>query len=197
MSRQSNLFYRDHYQKMMIVLMIVIALMVVVTSVLLYQIFHRPLPLFFADAAGKQRMTLVSYDEPNLSSSALLKWASKATVAAYTFDFVSYTKQIAAARPYFTDAGWSDYLRSINPLIQTITQNQLFVNSVVSGTPVIANQGELEGRGYVWRVQMPFLVTYQSAEALQKQTYTVVLTITRVPTWKNPAAIGIDQFVMI
>jgi intracellular multiplication protein IcmL len=67
---------------------------------------------------------------------------------------------------------------------------------VVSDTPVISNQGEIPGKGYVWRIQMPFLVTYQSSEGTSKKSYMVSVTIVKVPTWKNPAGIGIDQFVM-
>jgi intracellular multiplication protein IcmL len=141
-------------------------------------------------------MSLTAYHEPDLSPTTLIQWASKAAVAAYTFDFVNYNKQASLARPYFTEAGWNDYVRSISGLIQTIKQNQLLVNGVVSGTPVISNQGNLTGRGYVWRIQMPFLVTYQSSDGTSKKPFNVTLSIVRVPTWENPGAIGIDQFVM-
>ena len=176
----SNHFYRDRYKSIIMALLIALAVLLVLVVLVLYQVFHRPLPLFSARSASGQQMPLMASNQPNLLSSTLIRWASKAAVAAYTFDFVNYNKQIALARPYFTDAGWEDYQNSIYSLIETIAQNQLFVNGVVSGAPVISNQGELPGRGYVWRIQMPFLVTYQSA----------------VPTSVNPAGIGIDQFVM-
>jgi intracellular multiplication protein IcmL len=126
-----------------------------------------------------------------------LRWASKAATVAYTFDFVNYNTQTAAARPYFTEDGWQDYLNSVNNLINTIVQNQLFVNGVVSGAPVISNQGNIPGRGYVWRVQIPFLVTYQSANTTSKQNYFVIISIVKVPTYVNKQGIGIDQFVMV
>lgn len=193
---RSNEFYRDHFQKLIIALVVAIFLMLGMLFVVLYQLSHRPLPVFYA-TNQEGRIRLVPYFEPNLLPSTLLQWASKATVAAYTFDFVNYNRQIAQARPYFTSAGWDDYQRSISNLISTITKNQLFVNGVVSGPPIIVNQGDLEGRGYLWRLQLPFLVTYQSAETLQKQSFTVILTIKKIPTTENPSALGIDQFVMV
>ncbi len=193
---RSNEYYRDHYYMLMIALIAAIIAMLFFVSIVLYQVLHRPLPQFFAKATNGKTLELDAFDEPNLLPKTILKWVSKAAVAAYTFDFVNYDKQIANVRPYFTDPGWVDYQNSVRGLIQTIAQNQLFVNGVVSGAPVIANQGPLPGHGYVWRVQLPFLVTYQSSETTTQRRFTITITLVRVPTWKNPDAIGIDQFVM-
>ena len=189
-------WYIKYYHFFIFSLIVGIFLILLMLVLVLYQIHHRPLPQFSAVAPNGQEMILTSSNEPNLLSSTLIQWASKAAVAAYTFDFVNYNKQAALARPYFTEAGWVHYIDSIGGLIQTIKQNQLLVNGVVTGAPVISNQGVLPGQGYVWRVQMPFLVTYQSSEGTSKKSFTVIVTIVRVPTWKNPAGIGIDQFVM-
>ena len=189
-------FYRDHYPHVIMGAMVIILLLIIAIGVVLYQSIHQPLPVYKAVQADNQQMLLSPYEEPNLLPDTILEWASKAATIAYTFDFVNYNKQIAAARPYFTDAGWADYMRSVNALIQTIVKNQIFVTGVVSGVPVVSNQGELPGRGYVWRVQIPFLVSYQSSETVRKDNFIVVITIVRVPTNINPQGIGIDQFVM-
>jgi intracellular multiplication protein IcmL len=189
-------WYVSYYPYFIFSLIIAIFLILLLLMLVLYQVRHRPLPQFSAIAPGGQEMMLSPSNEPNLLPSTLIQWASKAAVAAYTFDFVNYNKQAALIHPYFTDAGWAQYASSIGELIQTIRQNQLLVNGVVSGTPVISNQGVLQGQGYVWRIQMPFLVTYQSSDGISKKSYTISVTIVRVPTWKNPAGIGIDQFVM-
>lgn len=193
---QPKNFYRDNYQMIISILIVAIVVMISMVVVVLYQVSHRPLPIFSAVAPNGHKMQLPAFNEPNFLPSTLLTWASKAAVAAYTFDFVNYNKQIALARPYFTEAGWGDYQASVQRLIQDIAQKQLFVNGVVSGPPIISNQGDLPGRGYVWRVQMPFLVTYQSAEATSQQSFLVLMTIVKVPTNVDPTGIGIDQFVM-
>lgn len=196
MSNGRNDFYRDHYNKIVIALIIAMLLMLLLVIIVLYQVSHRPLPKFIAVAPDKNQLELTALDEPNLLASTLIAWVNKAAVAAYTFDFVNYDKQIASVRSYFTDAGWTDYQSSVSNLIKTITQNQLFVNSVVSGPIVISNQGELPNVGYAWRMQMPFLVTYQSAQSSSHSFFTVLITIVKVPTSKNPAGIGIEQFIM-
>lgn len=193
---QENSFFRNHFHHMIIAMMVLIVLLIIVVCVVLYQITHRPLPQFSAVGPDGRRMILTAFDEPNLLPDTILQWASKAATVAYTFDFVAADQEVQAARPFFTTDGWQDYLNSVRGVISRIVQNQLFVNSVVSGTPVISNQGPLPGRGYVWRVQIPFLVTYQSGNTVYTQNYLVVLSIIRVPTSMNPQGIGIDQFVM-
>lgn len=194
--RHKNDFYRNSYNSIISILILEIVILLILVSIVLYQIFHRPLPLFSAATPKGQRMQLVASDQPNLLPSTLIRWASKAAVAAYTFDFARYNQQVALARPYFTDSGWRDYQSSISGVIGTIVQNQLFASSVVSGPPVISNQGDLPGHGYTWRIQIPFLVTYNVSEELIVRSYTVVVTVVKIPTTENPTGVGIDQFVM-
>lgn len=194
---QDNDFYRNHYHQILLGLMGLIVLTIIAMSILFYQIINRPLPQFNAMQPDGKKMLLIPSAEPNLLPSTILRWASKAATVAYTFDFVSFNQQTAAARSYFTEDGWNDYLNSVSTLINTIVENKLFVYGVVSGPPVISNQGQLPGKGYVWRVQIPFLVTYQSENTTSKRSFFVVLSIVRVPTHINKQGIGIDQFVMV
>ena len=193
---RDNDFYRKHYHHVIYGLMILIVLMMVGVGFVLYQTTHRPLPTFAAVEPDGKRMGLTAYPDPNLLPDTLLQWASKAVVGAYTFDFVNYNNQIAAVKPYFTETGWRDYLQSVNNLITTIVQNQIFVYGVVAGTPVIANQGPLPGVDYAWRVQIPFLVSYVTTAGPTNRSFLVTLSIVRMSTNINPQGIGIDQFVM-
>lgn len=189
-------FYREHYHHVLLILMGIIVVTILAVCVVLYQVITLPKPQFNAIQKDGGRMLLVPYDEPNLLPDTILRWGSKAATIAYTFDFLDYANQIAAARPYFTNDGWQDYLRSVNTLITTITEKKLIVYGVVSGPPVISNEGALMGREYVWRIQIPFLVTYLSGSDKKTKNFYVILTIVRVPTEVNPQGIGIDQFVM-
>jgi len=194
---QNNDFFRNHYHHVIICVIGLLFLLIIVLAILFYQVMNRPLPQFNAVQSDGKTMLLIPNEQPNLLPDTILRWASKAATVAYTFDFVNYNSQTAAVRPYFTEDGWQDYLNSVNSLINTIVQNQLFVNGVVAGAPVISNQGNIPGRGYVWRVQIPFLVTYQSANTTSKQRYFVIISIVKVPTNVNKQGIGIDQFVMV
>jgi len=193
---RSNEFYRRYYQSIIVILIAVMVLTVMTAFLILYQISHRERPTFSAISPAGHRLELVASDTPNLLSSTIIKWARRAAVAAYTFNFVNYEEQLALARPYFTESGWQDYYNSVTGLLQTIKQNQLFVNGVVVNPPVISNEGDLPGLGFVWRVQIPFLVVYQTAETSTPKNVTAILSIVKVPTTTNPSGIGVGEFIM-
>lgn len=193
--QQNNDFYRSYQPRFIIVLMGATLVAMVWVGIVLFQVYHRPLPSFYAVQPNGQRMMLQPQDLPNLVADTILHFASKAAVAAYTFDFVNYKAEIGLARAYFTSAGWNDYLNSVADVVRGIAQNKLFVTGVVNGTPIISNQGEIDGV-YSWRVQIPFLVTYQSAQSAAQRKFTVLITVVRVPTVEDPLGIGIDQLVM-
>lgn len=196
-SARENNFFARYYAYFLWGLMSGVLGLLVMLLMVTFQLTHRPLPAFKAVAPNEQQMNLAAFQEPNLLPETILRFASKAATVAYTFDLYNYENQLSAARPYFTEQGWRDYLGSVKGLLQTIVKNQLFAYGVVSGTPVISNQGEYPGKGYTWRVQIPFLVTYASASASSTKSYYVVLTLVRVPTSVNPQGIGVDQFLMV
>jgi len=192
---RNNDFYRVYQPRFIIVLMGATVVAMVWVGIVLFQVYKRPLPTFYAMQPNGQRMALQPQDLPNLMPDTILKFACKAAVAAYTFDFVNFRAEVGLARTYFTSAGWDDYLASVVKVLKGIEQNKLFVTGVVNGPPVISNQGEISGV-YSWRVQIPFLVTYQSAQKAEQKKFTVQVTVVRVPTREDPLGIGIDQFVM-
>lgn len=194
---KENAFYETYYHWVLMAFCVLVVLLLMVMGVLLYQTTHKPLPVFYAKQANGESMPLLPFQAPNQLSDTILRFASKAATIAYTFDFVNYQEQLSLARPYFTSAGWSDFQSSISDLVSTIVKNQLFVSGVVVGTPVISNQGPLPGTDYAWRVQIPFLVNYQSANVTTRRNYMVIVSIIKVPTIDNPQGIGIDQFVTV
>lgn len=193
---KDNSFYISYYNWFFYGLMIAIGLLFIMTGLVFWQLYERPLPAYYAVQPDRQKMNLSPAMEPSLIAPTILRFASQAATIAYTFDFVNYEKQIAEARPYFTEKGWKEFNASISGLLSTIRQRQLFVSGVVSGTPVISNEGPLPGIEYAWRIQIPFLVTYKASNTSAKKNYYILLTIVRVPTSINPQGIGIEQFVV-
>src|SRR3990167_5652792 len=191
-----NDFYRRYAHYFILGMIALLLLMIAVVGLVTYQLEHRPLPAFFAQQEDGQKMELTAFYEPNLLPQTILTWASKAAIMAYTFKFQaeSYNEALKLVHPYFTPKGWREYLGPVVSLIDTIEKNQLFVYSVVAGTPVIVNQGPLPQIDYAWRVQIPFLVTYVSANTVYNRKFYVQLMIVRVPTSENPQGIGIEQF---
>lgn len=190
-----NAFYRDNYHYFLYGLSIVMVLVLISVFVSYHLLNTRPLPVFYAKQANGKTMHLASTTEPNLLPSTIIRFASKAAVGAYTFRFDKAMDQISEIKPYFTQTGWEGFLIGVQPLVKYVVGNQLTVSGVVVGTPVISNQGELPGLGYVWRIQIPFLVSFQTESKVSKRRYMVAVSIVRVPTSTNPQGIGIEQLV--
>ncbi len=195
---RDNAFYRQYSHYFFYAVMGFMVLLILAVGRIFFQVLDRPLPQFTAvQPNSTERMVLTPFEEPNLLPDTLIRFASKAASLAYTFDFANYKNQIALARPYFTEGGWVDFNNAISGVVKSVVAKGLFVSGVVSGTPVISNQGVLPGQDYVWRIQIPFLVKYSSDTDSQESSFIVVVTLVRVPTSTNSQGIGIDQFIMV
>lgn len=190
-----NAFYRDNYHYFLYGLSIIMLLVLIMISIVLYQLYSRPLPAFSAKAPNGSVMRLTAATEPNQLPETIIRFASQAVIGAYTLRFDSVNDQVNSVRPYFTDAGWVSFQASIASLVKSVVANRLTVNGVVVGTPVISNQGRLPGLGFSWRVQIPLLVSYQTESKVSRRKYMVAVTIVKVPTGINPQGIGIEQLL--
>ncbi|MDQ5884425.1 MAG: intracellular multiplication protein IcmL [Pseudomonadota bacterium] len=125
------------------------------------------------------------------------QWANIAVVDTYTFDFVNYEKSLEQVSQYFTDNGWYTFLRSLNDSnnLPTVIRKKLVVSAVAIKPPSILMKGILNGV-YSWRIQIPMLVTYQSASDFIQQSLVVTLLVSRISTLENPKGLGIDQFIV-
>lgn len=192
-----NNFYRDGQRKMIIALLISMAANFVLGSMLVYIITHPPAPQYFATSINGRITPLFPLNEPNQSDSAVLQWANQAAIAAFTYNFVNYQSELQASSGFFTSDGWDQFLAALQQSnnLDAVKAKKLIVSAVATRAPIILQKGLLNGN-YAWRVQMPMLVTYQSASEFSQQNNVVTMLITRVSTLNSPRGIGISQFVV-
>ncbi len=192
-----NAFYRDGQRKVMMVLLLSVLANFILAAILTYIVTHPPLPKYFATSISGRITPLFPMNEPNQSDSAVLQWANQASIAAFSYNFVNYRTELQASSGFFTAEGWDQFLKALqdsNNLL-AVKSKHLIVSAVATKAPVILQKGILNGR-YSWRVQMPILVTYQSASEFTQQNNVVTILITRVSTLNSPRGIGISQFVV-
>ncbi len=192
-----NSFYRDGQRKVMLILLLSILCNFVMAGILTYVFTHPPEPKYFATSISGRITPLVALNEPNQSDSAVLQWANQAAIAAFSYNFVNYRTELQASSGFFTAEGWDQFLKALedsNNLV-AVKAKKLIVSAVATKAPVILQKGLLNGR-YAWRVQMPLLVTYQSASEFSQQNNVVTILISRVSTLNSPRGIGISQFVV-
>lgn len=191
-----NAFYRDGQHKLIVVFLLSVVVNIALTVLLIYMVTHPPTPKYFATSSNGRITQLVPLNQPNTSDNAVIQWSSVATMAAYSYNFVNYRSELEAASGFFTGAGWDQFMEALQSSnnLDAVTAKKLVVSAVVTGAPIILKKGMLSDR-YAWRIQMPLLVTYQSASELTQQNLIVTLLVTRVDTLNSPSGIGIAQFI--
>jgi intracellular multiplication protein IcmL len=192
-----NTYYKDGQKKIILILIISMVANVLFGLSLFYMITHPPSPKYFATSINGRITPLFPLNEPNQSDSAVLQWANQAAIASFTYNFVNYRSELQAASGFFTYTGWTQFLNALQGSnnLEAVKAKKLIVSAVATRAPIILQKGILNGR-YSWRVQMPILVTYQSASEFSQQNNVVTMLITRISTLNSPRGIGISQFVV-
>jgi intracellular multiplication protein IcmL len=192
--RLRNNFYRDNYRKVVTALLMALVAIVALVLVISYMMTHRPSPTYFATTAKGRIIPLVPLSVPTMNTEGLLQWATEAAMSAYTFNFINYRQQLQSSRQYFTPNGWNGFMKGLydSGNLKAVISKKLIVNAVPGGAPVIINEGTLNGR-YIWKIQMPMLVTYHSANETFHNTWMVNMTVTRISTLDSVRGVGVDQ----
>ena len=192
-----NNFYKDGQRKLTFILLLSLCVNIITGVLLGYIITHPPEPRYFATSINGRITPLFPLNEPNQSDSAVLQWANQAAIAAFSYNFVNYRNELQASSGFFTSEGWRQFLGALQESnnLEAVKAKKLIVSAVATRAPIILQKGLLNGR-YAWRIQMPILVTYQSASEFTQQNNLVTMLVTRVPTLTAPRGIGISQFVV-
>lgn len=192
-----NEFYKDSQRKIILALFVSIVVNFILGSLLVYIVTHPPTPKYFATSINGRITPLVPLSMPNQSEASILQWANMAAIAVFSYNFVNYRDELQASSVYFTPEGWKQFLNEIarSNILVAVKAKKLVVSAVATAAPIILDKGLLDGV-YSWRVQMPILITYQSASELQETRDTVTMLIRRVSTLNSPRGIGISQIVV-
>lgn len=190
-------FYKDSYSRILFVLLLSITLNFGLASTVLYFIANPPQAKYFATSINGRVTPLTPLDMPNQSDSAVIQWATQAAIAAYTYNFVNYNNELKTASRFFTRTGWGQFLAALkrSESLEIVKKKKLIVSAVAAKAPVILQKGVLNGR-YQWRIQLPVLVSYQSASENMKQRHVVSLLVKRISTLETVRGIGISQFIV-
>jgi intracellular multiplication protein IcmL len=189
-------FQRDNHHRVMIALLVSIVLNVLLAGSFVYIVKHPPAPQYFATTINGRITPLIPLDQPNMPPSTLLQWANSAAIAAYTYNFVNYRQELQSASEFFTPDGWRQFINALEGSnnLSAVIDKKLVVSAVATGAPVILDQKAINGT-YTWIVQMPMLITYQSASASARQSVMVKMTIERISTLNSARGVGISSFV--
>jgi len=191
-----NALSRERYEMVLKMIFGMIGIIVIMLVAIVY-LATRPVEhrYFATDPQGRVREITV-LNKPMPSTEQVLNWTTVAVTTAYTMSFANYQQQLDDIRHNFTKEGWLGFEEALkrSGFIDSLLGNQFVTSSVAQGAPVVAAQG-LVGDVYAWRIQVPIVVTYQSASIRDPKSLMVEVTVVRRPESENPIGLGIAQFV--
>jgi intracellular multiplication protein IcmL len=195
--RLRNYFYRDGYRNTMTALLGSIVVNILLIAIVALQYYIRPAPVYFATQTDGKLIEIQPLYEPLVDEEMLLTWASRAGLAAFSYNFLDYQDDLQQMRQYFTPAGFDNYLTALQQSgnLETVLSKRLVVKAVVTEVPVIVQHGLIKGR-YAWKIEIPMLISYVSASETIEQPILLTMLISRVSTQDKPQGIAIAQFVV-
>lgn len=191
-----NAYSRDRYQFLLRSLFGLMGILAVSVTGNVYLGLQQPENRYFAtDPMGGIR-ELIPLERPIQSMNEVLNWATGALTQAYTMSFANYRESLQEVRPHFTRGGWIGFEEALHAsgVIDSIVNGKLVATAVPQEAPVVVAQGIVEGR-YAWKIQMPILVTYESANQRSSQRTLVTATVVRVSELEHPRGLGIAQII--
>lgn len=194
---QKNSLYRDHYRMALGGTIFLAILCVCLSAMFVMMTLTQPQPKYYATTTTGEVIPLQSLSEPVVTHTYLLQWASLAARAAYNLDFVNYKSQLQAVNPYFTPDGFQKLQTAFNSsgLLDTLIQKKLIMTAIVSGDPVIIQDFVLYGR-HNWVIQLPLLVSFESASEHRRVHVMVTMRVERVPVLDSEKGIQISDFLV-
>jgi intracellular multiplication protein IcmL len=196
MVMERNEFYRTNYRWVIGGLFLAVVMILALLGVIFYQVTHPPTPQYFATTDDGKILPILPLNMPNMSDEDILLWGNNAAIAAYTYNYVNYRRELQAAAEFFTPDGWRKFVRALQDSnnLDAVRIKRLIVTAQPTGAPVLVAKGVDNGK-FTWRVQVPLLVTYINPPQFAQQSIKVIITITRIPNLNSGLGIGISQFV--
>lgn len=192
-----NALSRERYEFMLRAMFVMLGILAVsVTGNIYYGLQETQYRYFAVDPEGGIR-EVVPLERPIQATHEVINWATDSIMQAFTLSFANYETQLADYRHLFTDTGWRGFREALerNRIIDTVVANQLVTSAAASGAPVVVSQGVGENGRYAWRIQLPIVMSYESASGRSNQAFMVEALIVRRPEIENPRGLGIGQIV--
>lgn len=194
LSRQA--YARERYELLLKTLYGLIALLGV-SLLLNFWLALRPVEIkyFATDSLGQIR-PLTALDRPIQSKGEVVNWTTNAITQAFTFGFSNYRESFEVAKLNFTDSGWRGFQQAVEArkILADVIENKYVTSSALREAPVVSQEGIVDGR-WGWKIEVPMLVTYESASAHQTVGFLAEVIVVRRPESENPSGLGIAQIL--
>ncbi|MCY3878967.1 MAG: type IVB secretion system apparatus protein IcmL/DotI [Rhodobacteraceae bacterium] len=188
---------RSHRLMTKAVIAMAVATALAVTAAF-WALISKPEPRYFAARENGGILPLVPVSVPFLSDGEVTNFAVEAVTRALTMDFANWRSDLSGAAHYFErPVGWNSFLDALegSGMLSYIRENRLVSTAVANGA-VVVSSGPDGSKRYGWTVQIPLTITYESASELSRDSLIAEASISRLPTWEAPEAVGITRIIV-
>lgn len=191
-----NAFYRDNYRRATVALIVLTFINIALVFAITDRYLNPPQPQYFATNSQYQLIKYHPLTDPVVSDNYVLQWVSNAVQQAFSLDFIHWRQQLQTASDNFTPSGWHWFLNAFKQSgdLNSLVKLNMVADAQITGAPVISTQEVLDNQ-YVWKIEMPLMITYTNVNTTIHQPMKVTLIVVRVPVQDNPNQIAINQFL--
>jgi intracellular multiplication protein IcmL len=196
--RFRNDFYRDEYRNKAAILRYgagALLASILLNGALGWALVHKK-PVYFAATNDGRILPLVALSRPAMEDRSVMSWATNVAISAYSYDFVNWRKALSGLSPDFTKEGFASFIGSLKSSgnLKLVEDNRMVASAVPISAGVVIAKGLLKGV-YVWKIQVPILVTYQAARSSVSQNLLVTLLVVRRSVLSHPKGLAVAQFL--
>jgi len=195
-----NEFYRDGYRLALRIAVIQSFIIVALIGAMYFIInVHQPENRYFATTEDGRLIPMVSLNQPNLSTPALLSWVAQSVSETMSFSFSNYRRNLQESSRHFTRLGWESFSKALEQsrTIESVVANSQEVTAVPVGAPILKSEGVSPTGQYQWVVQIPVLLSYVSGSKKNDQNWLITVIVVRVPRLESPNGVGIAQWIAV
>lgn len=193
-----NAFYRDNYRRALLGLLLLLAVNVILVAAIIDKLANPPQPQYFAMTADGRMINWHPLSDPVVTDDYVLQWSANAVRAAFSWDYVHWRQQLQSASNYFTQYGWQYFLQALKSSnnLETLQSLDMVSDASITGAPQIVEKTVLNGV-YVWKIQMPILVTFSNINKSIPMPMEITLLVQRVDVTQSPDRIAINNFLPV
>ncbi len=191
-----NAFYRDAYRRVVLLVILLFFVNCGLAVAIVINYLNPPKPQYFATTAQGQIINIHKLTDPVVTDSYVLQWASNAVRQAFSADYIHWRKQLQDASANFTPDGWRYFLSALKSSnnLNTLVDMKMVSGAQLTSAPEITQKMVINGH-YVWKLQMPLLITYTDGKQTINMPWNVTVIVARMPVKDYPQRIAINNFL--
>jgi intracellular multiplication protein IcmL len=176
-----------------------LAILVTLTSIIALSLALREdKTSYFAVTPDLRIQELAPLKEPTVTDTGLRDWVARTVSSTLSINFLNWKEQLSSVSDSYTKECFEQVFKNLDASgnLKYVVDKRLSCAAIISKPPVIIQRGLLQGT-YVWDLQVPVRVTFESSSRVENaMDWVVSVRVTRVASTRNALGIAISQLIL-